>query len=50
MGLALVSIGTGGIKPCVSTFGGDQFKESQVPRWCLGGPEWDVDDSLVVVG
>ncbi|KAM0675040.1 hypothetical protein GVAV_001379 [Gurleya vavrai] len=25
LGLFLISIGTGGIKPCVSTFGGDQF-------------------------
>jgi len=26
IGLLLVGIGTGGIKPCVATFGGDQFK------------------------
>ncbi|XP_077297968.1 peptide transporter family 1-like [Arctopsyche grandis] len=26
LGLMLVSLGTGGIKPCVSAFGGDQFK------------------------
>lgn len=25
VGLLLISIGTGGIKPCVSTFGADQF-------------------------
>lgn len=25
-GLVLVGLGTGGIKPCVATFGGDQFK------------------------
>lgn len=25
-GLLLIAIGTGGIKPCVSAFGGDQFK------------------------
>lgn len=26
IGLALIAIGSGGIKPCVSAFGGDQFK------------------------
>lgn len=26
IGLVLIAIGTGGIKPCVSAFGGDQFK------------------------
>ncbi|KNC33988.1 Peptide transporter family 1 [Lucilia cuprina] len=26
LGLVLIAIGTGGIKPCVSAFGGDQFK------------------------
>lgn len=26
IGLLLISLGTGGIKPCVSAFGGDQFK------------------------
>lgn len=26
IGLLLISIGTGGIKPCVAAFGGDQFK------------------------
>ncbi|XP_031627533.1 peptide transporter family 1-like [Contarinia nasturtii] len=26
IGLALISVGSGGIKPCVSAFGGDQFK------------------------
>lgn len=26
VGLALISLGTGGIKPCVSAFGADQFK------------------------
>lgn len=29
-GLLLVAIGTGGIKPCVVTYGGDQFVEGQV--------------------
>ena len=26
IGLALIGLGTGGIKPCVSSFGGEQFK------------------------
>ena len=25
----MIALGTGGIKPCVSAFGGDQFKEGQ---------------------
>ena len=29
LGLALIGIGTGGIKPCVSAHGGDQFLPSQ---------------------
>ncbi|RWS14184.1 solute carrier family 15 member 1-like protein [Dinothrombium tinctorium] len=29
IGLVLIAIGTGGIKPCVSAFGGDQFKPGQ---------------------
>ena len=30
IGLILIAIGTGGIKPCVSAFGGDQFEAGQV--------------------
>ncbi|XP_025093104.1 solute carrier family 15 member 2-like isoform X2 [Pomacea canaliculata] len=30
IGLLLISLGTGGIKPCVVTFGGDQFTSDQV--------------------
>eukprot|EP00117_Sycon_ciliatum_P045893 scpid51422/ scgid2193/ Solute carrier family 15 member 1; Intestinal H(+)/peptide cotransporter; Oligopeptide transporter, small intestine isoform; Peptide transporter 1 len=36
IGLLLVAIGTGGIKPCVSSFGGDQFRDDQshlIPRY-----------------
>lgn len=42
----LIAVGTGGIKPCVSTFGADQFDESKpsearlIPRffnWCACG-------------
>ncbi|XP_014666271.1 PREDICTED: solute carrier family 15 member 1-like isoform X2 [Priapulus caudatus] len=29
LGLLLIGIGTGGIKPCVSSFGGDQFSKGQ---------------------
>ncbi|KAM9486814.1 solute carrier family 15 member 1 [Clarias gariepinus] len=29
LGLILIAFGTGGIKPCVSAFGGDQFKDHQ---------------------
>lgn len=32
LGLLLVSLGTGGIKPCVSSFGGDQFGETPSPK------------------
>jgi dipeptide/tripeptide permease len=30
IGLILLALGTGGIKPCVSSFGGDQFSPNQV--------------------
>ena len=30
IGLLLIALGTGGIKPCVSAFGGDQFNADQV--------------------
>ncbi|KFP88374.1 Solute carrier family 15 member 1, partial [Acanthisitta chloris] len=29
IGLVLIALGTGGIKPCVSAFGGDQFDDDQ---------------------
>ncbi|XP_058247473.1 solute carrier family 15 member 1 [Hemibagrus wyckioides] len=29
VGLTLIALGTGGIKPCVSAFGGDQFEDHQ---------------------
>ncbi|CAH1249377.1 SLC15A1 [Branchiostoma lanceolatum] len=32
IGLALLSVGIGGRKPCVSSFGGDQFKEGQAKQ------------------
>ena len=32
LGLHLIALGTGGIKPCVSSFGGDQFLKSEVRR------------------
>jgi len=28
--MVLIGLGTGGIKPCVSAFGGDQFTSQQV--------------------
>lgn len=30
LGLFMIAMGTGGIKPCVSSFGGDQFTAEQV--------------------
>lgn len=32
VGLLLIGLGTGGIKPCVSAFGGDQFLPNEVQR------------------
>ncbi|CAH1788218.1 unnamed protein product [Owenia fusiformis] len=32
IGLIVIGIGTGGIKPCVSSLGGDQFAENQVKQ------------------
>lgn len=37
LGLILIALGTGGIKPCVAAFGGDQFQEHQV-RYVLTSP------------
>lgn len=44
-GLALISLGTGGIKPCVSAFGGDQFKEEQVRAGTVVLPCGDTEGS-----
>jgi solute carrier family 15 (oligopeptide transporter), member 1 len=32
VGLFIIAVGTGGIKPCVSAFGGDQFVRPQQDR------------------
>lgn len=32
----LTALGGGGIKPCVSSFGGDQFKETSARERCVG--------------
>ena len=32
IGLLVIAVGTGGIKPCVSAFGGDQFVRPQQDR------------------
>ena len=37
LSLLIVAIGTGGIKPCVSSLGGDQFKDNEVGREQLAG-------------
>ncbi|KIH68939.1 POT family protein [Ancylostoma duodenale] len=34
-GLVIIGFGTGGIKPCVSAFGGDQFEVGQVRQYLL---------------
>ena len=43
IGLLLIGLGTGGIKPCVAAFGGDQIGKNQahllevlyvLPSWC----------------
>lgn len=44
IGLLIIAIGTGGIKPCVAAFGGDQFKETQVSQFKLS--EHVVMDSI----
>ena len=36
VGLLLIALGTGGIKPCVASFGGEQFKASVKSTTILG--------------
>ena len=36
IGLSVIAFGTGGIKPCVSAFGGEQFKDGQVRQITCG--------------
>lgn len=38
VGLILIALGTGGIKPCVAAFGGDQFEEHQVRGGLIAHP------------
>ena len=41
-GLILIALGTGGIKPCVAAFGGDQFKLHQVIKFKCEYYEYDL--------
>ena len=36
IGLLLIAIGTGGIKPCVASFGGEQFKLPEQASYMAG--------------
>lgn len=40
IGLILIALGTGGIKPCVAAFGGDQFDEEHVSIWSFISVWW----------
>lgn len=49
VGLFLIALGTGGIKPCVAAFGGDQFNDKQVGIWltfCPGSCTFSPGSSL----
>ncbi|KAJ1353039.1 hypothetical protein KIN20_009584 [Parelaphostrongylus tenuis] len=41
-GLIIIGFGTGGIKPCVAAFGGDQFEVGQTDRLCCGITIWNM--------